>query len=61
MIYTKSCGSILLLSVFCLSMATHEGVRVMVQYSESVATSDGFAQLLLVSYHTFYHLIFTAI
>ena len=54
MIYTKSCGSILLLSVFGLSMATHEGVRLMVQYSENVATSDGFAQLLLVSHHTFY-------
>ena len=54
MIYTKSCGSILLLSVFGLSMSTHEGVRVMVQYSESVATSDGFAQLLLVSHHTFF-------
>ena len=40
MIYTKSCGLILLLSVFGLSMVTHEGVRVMVQYSESVATSD---------------------
>ena len=28
MIYTKSCGSILLLSVFGLSMATHEGVNI---------------------------------
>ena len=57
MIYIKSCGSILLLSVFVsfgLSMATHEGVRIMVQYSESVATSDGFAQLLLVSHHTIF-------